>query len=422
MSFRTATALAALILPAMTPGISLAQSTMPDMPGMTMPAQPAVKPEAVPAKPDMSDMDMSGMDMSAHGNGGWMIHSHTRLSLVADNQEGPRGGNKTFLEGMTMIMASRAFGADNTLELEAMLSPDAFMGKDGYPLLLQTGETADGVHPLVDRQHPHDLFMGLSAQVTHRFAGDTRAFVKVGYPGEFAFGPTAFMHRASGEDFPTAPITHHWLDSGHITMGVVTAGVSSGPFTLETSRFSGREPDERRFNLDPVRLDSTSVRLTWRMTADLSAQASWARQVSPEELEPEVNLDKSSISLEYSHDFGTYGSLASTLAWGRKQVEHGGSKASDGYLFENSWAITPQWTALARFERVCNDELVPGAYWVGKAEIGGMRVFTLGKDASIGVGIVRQFGSVPDALKPVYGSHPDGTVAFVTLKLHSMKM
>ena len=35
-----------------------------------------------------------------------------------------------------------------------------------YPLLFQTGETAFG-KPIVDGQHPHDLFMELSVQYAH---------------------------------------------------------------------------------------------------------------------------------------------------------------------------------------------------------------------------------------------------------------
>ena len=46
------------------------------------------------------------------------------------------------------------------VEARVMLSAEPTMGRDGYPLLRQTGETADGVNPLVDRQHPHDLFYG----------------------------------------------------------------------------------------------------------------------------------------------------------------------------------------------------------------------------------------------------------------------
>ncbi len=411
MSFRTATALAAFMALGALPCAALAQSTDTpmNMPGMDMPA--TNKPHA----------GMPGLDMSKPSSS-WQVHSHTTLTAISDSQGGPRGGDKTFLAGMSMLMASRAFSDSNTLELEAMLSPDPFMGRNGYPLLLQSGETADGVTPLVDRQHPHDLFMGLGATVTHRFDENASAFVRIGYPGEIAFGPTAFMHRSSGENFPTAPITHHWLDSGHITMGAVTGGFTKDSIKMEMSQFTGREPDENRFNLDPVHLDSTAVRMTWAPSPNLTAQASWARQVSPEALAPSVNLRKSSLSIEYVRDLGVYGTWNSTLAFGRKQKDHSTDKPLDAYLFETTWRINGKWAALARFERVHNDELAPGAYWVGKSEIGAIRTFAINDNTRIGVGVVRQFNSVPDALKLVYGNRPRGTVAFVTLKLHAMKM
>ena len=132
------------------------------------------------------------------------------------------------------------------------------MGKDGYPLLLQTGETADGRTPLIDRQHPHDLVMELSASWAHRLSGTDSLFVYAGYPGEPAFGPPAFMHRLSGIDDPAAPITHHWLDSTHITFGVVTAGWVHDDWKFEASSFTGREPDQNRYV--STRRDSTARR------------------------------------------------------------------------------------------------------------------------------------------------------------------
>jgi hypothetical protein len=375
-------------------------------------------PETAPAaQPDHAHMN-HGAPESA-----WRIHNHVIFTLANSSQSGPRGGDKTFLAGMVMMMASRALDARNTLELKAMLSPDPFMGKSGYPLLLQAGETADGVTHLVDRQHPHDLFMGLTARLTHRFDGDFKAFAEVGYPGEFAFGPTAFMHRPSGENFPTAPLTHHWLDSGHITWGVVTAGITKGPLTLEASQFTGREPDEKRFDFERPRLDSTSLRLTWQMTPQLKGQASWARQISPEALEPDKDQTKQSLSVEYARDFTRFGGLQSTLSWARRESEnghHGDDKPLDGWLFENTWKINPQWMVLARYERIRSDELVHDAYWVAKTELGGVRTFRINDQATVGLGLVQQFNTVPDGLKPVYGDNPSGTVAFVTLKLNAM--
>jgi hypothetical protein len=90
--------------------------------------------------------------------GEWMTMWNALFNGVYDNQGGPRGDTKSFVSGMAMAMAERQVDA-NTFGLRAMLSPDPFMGASGYPLLLATGETADGRTPLIDRQHPHDLFM-----------------------------------------------------------------------------------------------------------------------------------------------------------------------------------------------------------------------------------------------------------------------
>ena len=50
------------------------------------------------------------------------------------------------------------------------MSLDPLMGKSGYPLLFQTGESADGRTALVDRQHPHDFFMELAATYSRPIA------------------------------------------------------------------------------------------------------------------------------------------------------------------------------------------------------------------------------------------------------------
>ena len=44
--------------------------------------------------------------------------------------------------------------------------------------------------------------------------------------GEPALGPAGFPHRVSSMLNPVAPISHHWLDSSHISFGVVTAGLA----------------------------------------------------------------------------------------------------------------------------------------------------------------------------------------------------
>ena len=119
------------------------------------------------------------------------------------------------------------------------------MGPAGYPLLLQSGETADGVTTLVDRQHPHDLPMELAATYARPVGQQSALYLYVAAVGAPAIGPPAFMHRSSGSLLPVAPITHHWFDSTHLTYGVVTAGfVASPKLKMEGSVFRGREPDQ----------------------------------------------------------------------------------------------------------------------------------------------------------------------------------
>src|SRR5262249_3875495 len=84
--------------------------------------------------------------------GEWSTMTHGIVNLIYDDQGGPRGDTKTFSTSMFMVMAQHPLG-EGTLGLRGMVSADPLMGKRGYPLLLQTGESANG-QPLIDRQHP----------------------------------------------------------------------------------------------------------------------------------------------------------------------------------------------------------------------------------------------------------------------------
>ncbi|HEY6048047.1 MAG TPA: hypothetical protein VIV07_03270, partial [Sphingomicrobium sp.] len=98
-------------------------------------------------------------------SGGWTLMAHGLVNLVYDHQSGARGDDKAFVSGMWMGMASHPLG-NGMVQFKAMLSPDPLMGPRGYPLLLASGETANGRDRLIDRQHPHDLFMELSGSLS----------------------------------------------------------------------------------------------------------------------------------------------------------------------------------------------------------------------------------------------------------------
>lgn len=359
--------------------------------------------------------------------GNWTLMGHAMLNLVYDKQSGPRGDTTVFGSGMAMGMATGKLSDRDTVQFRAMLSPDPLQGKRGYPILLAAGETADGVTPLVDRQHPHDLFMELSASYSRKVGENGGAFIYVGLPGEPAFGPPAFMHRLSIMDSPEAPITHHWMDSTHITYGVVTAGVTWNGVKIEASRFTGREPDENRYDIETPKFDSTSVRLSWNPSPNWALQASWARQKSPEQLEPENDQEKLSASVIYTKPIGTEGFFAATLAVARKQsIEPGGLRdhpLNAGFL-EASWKPDARWTVFGRAEITVTDELLapPGQthgaeYTVGKASLGAIRDFALTKDVKIGVGALMARSITPRGLDTSYGGDRTSGMAFVRLKI-----
>jgi len=207
--------------------------------GHTMPppkpaASPAASPMAapspeMPAEENVMDLmpkgmgsgtswqpDSSPMAMLHKQSGEWLLMFHYNFVAGVNRQGGPRGVTKFESANWFMPSAARRVGR-GTLELRAMVSAEPFtFPPGGSPLLFQTGESYKG-QPLIDRQHPHDLFMELSATYTVPIGERASWFVYGGYPGEPALGPTAFMHRTSASENTSAPLSHHLQDSTHIS-------------------------------------------------------------------------------------------------------------------------------------------------------------------------------------------------------------
>jgi hypothetical protein len=394
---------------------SLAQMDMEGMPGMDM-SMPmtggALGPYAMTREASGTSWQPDAVPHDAfHGQlGGWELMGHALLDGIYDSQSGPRGDTQWFVSGWLMGVARRDLDEGDVLNLRAMLSPEPFMGDRGYPLLLASGETADGKTPLLDRQHPHDLVMELSASYAHDFGQSDGVFLYAGYPGEPALGPPAFPHRASAMDIPEAPITHHFLDSTHIAFGVATLGYVHDDWKLEVSQFTGREPDQDRFDFDAARFDSTSARLSWNPDANWSLQASWGFLKSPEQLAPLLDETRLTASAQYFTTLGE-GSLAATVAWGHKRL--GDGETLDGFSFETEYKPDRIWTVFARAESAGSDELVaPALATVGKLSLGAIHDWPVGDKTALGLGALYDFDFAPRA----YGSAPHGAMVFVRLK------
>jgi hypothetical protein len=354
--------------------------------------------------------------------GSWMFMGHALFDGVYDWQGGPRGRSETFVAGMAMGMATRHFDSGDTLQFRTMESPEPLMGKSGYPLLLATGETSDGTTPLVDRQHPHNLFMENAASYSHALTAADSVFLYAGLPGEPALGPPAFMHRQSILASPEAPITHHWLDSTHITDGVVTAGYVHDEWKLEGSRFHGREPDQFRYRIESGSLDSTSVRASWNPSQEWALQTSWGHLVSPEQLEPAKNQDRLTASAIYTRRLGERTWWSTTVAWGRRRST--GDLGLNAYAVESALKPVEAWTLIARAEREQNNELISAGpalgreYTVGKISIGAIRDVRVNDALVIGIGALYAFNFVAQPLGVLYGStDPRGAMAFIRIKI-----
>jgi hypothetical protein len=149
-----------------------------------------------------------------------------------------------------MLMEQHPLGRGTILFRQMFSAESLTSPHPGFPELFQTGETYHG-QPLVDHQHPHNVFAELSLYYT-RPISDKISWLFYGGPvAEPALGPVAYMHRASADELPMAPLSHHLQDSTHTAFGVVTTGLIVDRFKIEDSVFNGREPGTPLW--DPVR-------------------------------------------------------------------------------------------------------------------------------------------------------------------------
>lgn len=279
--------------------------------------------------------------------------------LAATQQTGSRGGDKLFSANWLMPMASRRLGR-GALTLRSMFSlePATVTGKF-YPLLFQTGETANGI-PIVDGQHPHDFFMELGASYQLPLAESTALNIFAGVRGEPALGPMAFPHRLSASENPLAVLSHHYFDSTHIANNVVTFGLTHRQFTFEASGFNGTEPDEHRWGLETGRLNSWSGRVQWTPAPNWAVQASGGRIEGRESLHPDKNTWRTSVSAMYLRP-NALGYWAATAAYGANlDFEGSGGHHQDLYqavLLEGTLRRSANWYWM-RFENTDKDSFI----------------------------------------------------------------
>jgi len=441
--------------------------------GRTLPLQAQVHDSTthrMPAHADAAhrqarDLSMIGQPQSAPMNGvmfdagPWSVMAHGWATLTRTNATGPRGVTGNYSTSMASLWASRAL-AGGMLSLRLMGSAEPTMRRSGYPLLLQTGETADGIVPLRDRQHPHDLVSELAVSYERPLTPDLVAFAYAGPVGAPALGPVPFFHRGSGAILAEAPLGHHLHDATHITHGVLTAGVTAnGVVTLEGSLFNGREPDQNRWDIDRVTLDSYALRASVAFGANWALQGSMASVSQPERTHPLIDQSRLSASLSHHRPIAG-GHWQTTLAVGRALTLRKVIRLSEArrvfsapvlahYLALAPPADVPEdslfllfpgrektgWllesllrhgrsTVAVRAERVARDELFDPTdlrhstiYTVSKGSLAyQVQVLRLGSVA-VDAGAVTNIHLVPREIRQAYGPRPTSTQLYARVSL-----
>jgi len=339
--------------------------------------------------------------------GNWDLMAHGVVFVTYNQQGGPRGAGKAESVNWLMFMEQHKLGR-GTLLLRQMFSGESLTSPHpGLPQLFQTGETYHG-QPLVDHQHPHNVFAELSAMLSMPITEHISWLLYGGPSAEPALGPVTYIHRASASELPAAPLSHHLQDSTHTSFGVVTTGIVVERVKIEGSVFNGREPNEERWSIQPAALDSWSVRASAAPTRNWTAQYSYGRLIHPEALEP-GNERRQTASVEYNRPL-TQGNWATSVVWGRKHKDDTGTNLNS-YLLESTVNFQRSNYAYTRIELVDKDELFPEAathpaYRIAAYTLGGVRDLVHSPSWQLGLGGDVTFYGKPTALDPAYGNNP----------------
>jgi hypothetical protein len=399
---------------------------MPMPMSMSMPSEPLGIPMTRMGSGTSWLPDAAPMRADHIPAGRWLFMLHYLAFATYDHQESQRPiDGSAQINGIDwfMAMAQHDLGPGR-LTLRAMISTEPLtVGKAGYPLLLQSGETYRG-QALHDRQHPHDLFMELAPLYDVPLASDLGLELYAAPVGDPALGPVAYPHRPSAADDPYAPLGHHWQDATHITFGVATVGLFTRTVKLEGSIFNGREPDETRTNIDLRTLDSYSGRITVVPASAWSLSAWYGYLKSPEQLDPTVSQHRMGASILFDHPLDGTGEWSSALIYGANLYSNS-RQLSNSVTLENTVDVDRHNSLFARIEYVNKDAgdlvlrpLPPSdRFDIEAVTLGYTRDLFDIVHTAIGAGGVATLDMIPGSLAPYYGTRtPYGFGIFLRLR------
>lgn len=275
------------------------------------------------------------------------------------------------------------------------------------------------------RPTPEDLLLGARHQeIRASYAlsrqGDKAIFGYIGSAGGAALGPpVSFMRSHGGLDALDAAAGGHWLYPEDNGSNAFTVGYAWRDLTVERSVFSAGKP-ERATNKNLFKLDSRSVRLSYKPSTNWTLQLSRGSISGLDQLVPNGDVRRTTVSATYSHAFPE-SEWQTTLAWGRNARKS--RETVMGYLLESTYRFSGANVFFGRLEQVGNDELMRedesvrvDPFKMNKLTVGYFRNVSARSRLNFDVGILASKHFIPSAMDAPYGTNPVAYMAFIRLK------
>ena len=153
-------------------------------------------------------------------------------------------------------------------------------------------------------------------------------------------------------------------------------------------------------------------------------QVSYGDLKSPEQLEPETRIRRTTASIAYHRKTGS-GDWGTTLAYGENRKSGGHTNTTEpGWLLESTYVLRETHTFFGRAEQVRNSELFPDGdplhgqeFRIRKLTVGYIYDFAKTGPATWAVGGLVGLYDMPPRLDPIYGSSPRSYMLFLQGRL-----
>lgn len=264
--------------------------------------------------------------------------------------------------------------------------------------------------------------MGLSVGYTQRLSQSVDVYGAVGYPAEPALGPSNFLQRISAFNNPDAPISD---EQNMTSYGAGTFGVRYKIAKVEGSVYSTSKLGQPRNVDEKSTLNSYSYRLSVNPSKNFALQFSQGFIKSPEVLQPELNIVRTTASLQHVALLSPSSYIASSVVYG---VNSQNKQNQYSVLVESDYNIK-RFAIYGRYERV--KKSMPDLMLFGVTKVrfslnsitfgANFKAFALG-NLDVRIGGHGSIGFVPRGFNIFYGKYPLGGQVYIRMVPAIMKM